>query len=221
MMKDATRQSSPGADRGTAWDHLDVQCVLMVQGTAQQLFRSAHEALRERGWTLEAFAATDLSSAPLPADAAWPPETLGSMTYRRDTGDERALFWSTHTAGGLSRISFGLYIHQYGAEDRAFDPACDRALEELRALFGSEATLCIVLSLEDGAGIDLAPGLVGYYRPSLWQRIAREDRTCLASRTTLEGWVEVRPVGTRAEPSSSLDSLRALQKRLEEELRGP
>lgn len=177
-----------------AHENTDVQWTVICRSSLQKALGDVLDHARTLGWSFEDLEIKDLDGTTLPTGDAWPSETLGSAKYRRekDGRDTYSLFWSAYSDGRLCKITGGLYIKQYADDHAAFETACHQALDDLRRLFDGDEVLCIVLSLEDDEGIDVGPGIVGSYRPSVWRAVSETPLEGITLEAS-EKWVEVRP----------------------------
>lgn len=209
------------------FEHVDVQWTVVARSSPQEAFAAVMTRAKALEWSFEDLEVKDSDGTCLLPGDEWPSETMGSARYmKRKSGEEKySLFWSTYSDGELCKITGGLYIKQYASGCADFEPACSRALDDLRRLFDCDEVLCIILTLEDDDGIDIAPGIVGLYRPTIW-RVTSELPLKGITREAREGWIEVRPEGEQgAEPHSvfsmaeeTTEAIQRIQSVLEAEL---
>lgn len=210
-------------------EDIDIQWTVVCRVSPREAIRNVLDRAERLGWTLEELAITDLDGSDLALDVQWPAETMGTAKYWKSSekGRPHSLFWSIYSNGRICKITGGLYIKQYAHSSSEFDTACDQAIADLRQLFDGDDVLCIVLTLEDEEGIDVAPGIAGLYRPSLWKTVSKlplEDLIVSASAN----WIEVRPKTIQGTVSCSpffrteetTSAVRIIQSALETELWG-
>jgi hypothetical protein len=175
------------------FEHVDIQWTVVSELSAQRLPALIEDRATAAGWTVVEAIFKDSDDEVLSSSVHWPAETFGSASFRTsESPTQHTLFWSTYTSSGLTKITGGLYINQYMGMSNDFRRACDRAFEELLTLFGGDDVSCVVLTLEDDS-IDVAPGIIGCYRPSLWNATSGMALDGL-EQMAKDGWVEVRPV---------------------------
>lgn len=211
------------------FEHVDVQWTIVCGSSPQDAFTGVIARAKALGWSFDHLEIKDSDGVCLSLGDGWPSETMGSARYMKQwsEGEKYSLFWSTYSTGGVCKITGGLYIKQYTGDHDVFEPACGRALDDLRRLFESDEVLCLVLTLEDDEGIDVAPGIVGLYRPSVW-RVTSELPLKGITQEAREGWIEVRPEGDQgAEPRSvfsmaeeTTETIQRIQSLLEAEFWG-
>lgn len=190
------------------FEHVDVQWTVVCRASPQEAFRGVLSRAQALGWSFEDLEFKGVDGIGLPVGAAWPSETMGSAKYRKekDKREDYSLFWSSYSDGRLCKITGGLYIKQYAGGCAAFEAACDQALDDLRRLFDDDEVLCVVLALEDDEGIDVAPGIAGLYRPSVWREVSKLPLKGVALEAS-EIWVEVRPRTSHATGPQSVFSM--------------
>ena len=190
------------------FEHVDVQWTVVCRSSPQEAFRAVLSRAQALGWSFEDLEIKGPDGTDLPLGAAWPSETLGSAKYRKkkDEGEKYSLFWSTYSTGRLCKITGGLYIKQYAGGRAAFASACGQALDDLRRLFDGDEVLCVVLTLEDDEGIDVAPGIAGSYQPSVWRAVSELPLKGVTLEAS-EMWVEVRPEAAQGTGPQSVFSM--------------
>jgi len=210
------------------FEHVDVQWTVISSSSIQETLRLMQRNASEMGWLVSKLIARDFEDVILGADKQWPAETLGSATYSKDGHSKHSLFWSTYTRCGLSKFTGGLYVNEYAKSGTGLFWACNQAFDDIFKLFQGEGVQCVVMVLEDDDGIDVGPGIVGYYRPSLWRRMASSVLNGVTIRSISSNWIEVRPSQSLRDgpmsvftmPGGTRSSVLEIQAELEAEMWG-
>lgn len=202
-------------------EHPDVQWTVVCDGSAQAAFAAATSRAEAQGWTMQ-LEVKDTAGDSIPMGAVWPSETLGSGHYiAANHQGRRTVFWSTYSDGLRSKITGGLYLHEFVGDSTDALAACERAIAQLHQLFDGPEVSCLVLALEDDEEIDVSPGVVGIYRTAVWREICAGVGGGVVEQENGE-WVIVRPnfqgralVSVYSLPEPVQDSLHAIQTSLE------
>lgn len=194
-------------------EHLDVQWTVVCDGSAQAALAAMKSRAESRGWTLK-LEVQNLSGDDVRMGGAWPSETLGSGYYvKGERYGRHKLFWSTYSDEARTKITGGLYLHEFAEGHADALAGCERAIGDLRHLFDAPEVSCLVLVLEDDDGIDVAPGIVGIYRTAVWRGIRGAGRGGVIEQPDGE-WVLVRP----AEQEDTLASVHSMPEPIQESL---
>ena len=194
-----------------AFEHIDIQWTVVSSSSLREALDSMDECVQTAGWSVIKRQVKDRDDTLLSSEETWPSETLGSAEYSKGDDPTRyALFWSTYTQKNLTKITGGLYLCQYARTDPSLIRACNRALEDIRTLFGGNDVLCIVLTLEDDDGIDIGSGIIGSYRSSLWQRMSSTPLPGLVQEARPPDWIDVFPSKTDDEMFLSIFSMQTI-----------
>lgn len=212
----------------TKLELIDIQWSIISLLPSPALFAGARNRAKVNDWSIQSWSVTSISGDDVSQTSRWPTTTLGSMTIETGGSDgSRNLFWSAVATHKGTNVTGGLYIGQYATNLLTFN-AYVRAMDTLRALFWTEQTLCIVLTLEDDSDVDIGPGIIGRYRRDIWQamEIKSEELPGLEVKLNSPEWVEAMPVDLRETAYLSLcdmseqsrSSVYTVQHRLEEYL---
>lgn len=168
--------------------------VVIAQLPIKDLLKSAKIRAEKKGWNISAMKTTDQKEVDLSAKKEWPQETSGSLTFSKvGVPGNRTFFWSTYEQRGLAKVNGGLYIKEYVNPGETVISACRAALSDLYDLFGVEESLCMVITLEDDEGVDVAPTIIGKYRLQLWDKLNEKAGVGLIVSKMTDGWVEATP----------------------------
>lgn len=212
----------------TKLEFIDIQWTVVSLLPSPALFAAVRKHAKANDWLIQSWSVTSKSGDEVSQTSRWPTTTLGSMTIEvGGSAGSRNLFWSSVATQYGTIVTGGLYIGQYALNLRCFN-AYARAMDTLRALFWTEKTLCIVLTLEDDSDVDIGPGIIGLYRRDIWQamELKSEELSGLEVKFDSLGRVEVMPVDLKETAYLSLcdmsersrSSVYTVQHRLEEYL---
>ncbi len=203
-------------------ERIDVQWIVVCDGSAQSTLVRVKSNVDDGSWTL-VMEVKDMDGNAICVPDKWPSETMGSGAYTTAGGvGKRTLFWSTYSDRFRTKITGGLYLHEFDVHAMDAVDACERALGDLRHLFRGDEVSCIVLALEDDEEIDVAPGILGAYREDVWRGVSdtarrgvveQHDGDWVLVRPAVEGYAPM-PISVYSMPEPIQESLQGIQTEL-------